>query len=55
MASREEINNQKEYNRLLKEQESIGGYGLPWKNLDHFLELALSRNIFQYNSQKEKQ
>jgi predicted ATPase len=41
--------------QIVKEQESIGGYGLPWKNLDHFLELALSRYIFQYNSQKEKQ
>ena len=41
--------------QIVKEQESIGGYGLPWENLDHFLELALSRYIFQYNSQKEKQ
>lgn len=39
--------------QIVKEQESISGKGLPWENLDHFLELALSRYIYNYNSQKE--
>ena len=40
--------------QIVKEQEAIGGKGLPWDNLDHFLELALSRYLLQFNSQKER-
>ena len=39
--------------QIVKEQEAIGGRGLPWKDLGWFLELALSRYIFQFN-QNEK-
>ena len=37
--------------QIVKEQLAIHGRALPWKDLDHFLELALSRYIFQFNSQ----
>ena len=40
--------------QIVKEQKSIGGSGLPWKDLSHFLELALSRYLFQFNKQKEE-
>ena len=37
--------------QIVKEQLAIGGKALPWKDLDHFLELALSRCIYHFNSQ----
>ncbi|GAB4231000.1 MAG: AAA family ATPase [Chlamydiales bacterium] len=40
--------------QIVKEQTVIGGEALPWINLQKFLELALSRYLFQYNSQKEQ-
>ena len=39
--------------QIVKEQLAIDGKALPWKDLDHFLELALSRYIYQFNSQAE--
>ncbi|MFK7824155.1 MAG: AAA family ATPase [Oligoflexales bacterium] len=36
---------------IVKEQTVISGPALPWKNLDKFLELALSRYIFRFNSE----
>lgn len=41
--------------QIVKEQMAIGGDALPWINLDKFLELALSRYLFQYNSQTESE
>lgn len=41
--------------QIVKEQIAIKGDGLPWINLKKFLDLALSRYLFQYNSQKESQ
>jgi predicted ATPase len=41
--------------QIVKEQVAIGGDGLPYKNLDKFLELALSRYIYQFNSVAEKE
>ena len=40
--------------QIVKEQSVISGNALPWINLDKFLDLALSRYLFQYNSQKER-
>ncbi len=40
--------------QIVKEQIAINGDALPWVNLNKFLELALSRYIFQFNSQKEE-
>ena len=37
--------------QIVKEQIAIGGKALPWKDLDYFLDLALSRYIYQFNSQ----
>src|ERR1700733_1929545 len=39
--------------QIVKEQTAIGGDALPWMNLNKFLELALSRYLFQFNSQRE--
>lgn len=39
--------------QIVKEQMAIVGDGLPWVNLQKFLELVLSRYLYQYNSQKE--
>lgn len=39
--------------QIVKEQTAIGGDALPWINLNKFLELALSRYLFQFNSQRE--
>lgn len=36
--------------QIVKEQTVIKGDALPWINLDKFLELALSRYLFQFNS-----
>ncbi|HEY4831121.1 MAG TPA: AAA family ATPase, partial [Waddliaceae bacterium] len=41
--------------QIVKEQTAIGGDALPWINLNKFLELALSRYLFQFNSQNESQ
>jgi predicted ATPase len=41
--------------QIVKEQTAIEGDALPWINLNKFLELALSRYLFQFNSQKESQ
>lgn len=38
--------------QIVKEQTAIKGDALPWINLNKFLELALSRYLFQFNSQK---
>lgn len=39
--------------QIVKEQTAIQGDALPWINLDKFLELALSRYLFLFNSQNE--
>ena len=39
--------------QIVKEQIAIEGDALPWVNLQKFLELVLSRYLFQFNSQKE--
>lgn len=39
--------------QIVKEQTAIVGDALPWTNLPKFLDLALSRYLFQFNSQKE--
>lgn len=39
--------------QIVKEQTAIGGDALPWINLQRFLELALPRYLFQFNSQRE--
>lgn len=41
--------------QIVKEQTVIKGNALPWTNLEKFLDLALSRYLFQFNSQKEQQ
>lgn len=41
--------------QIVKEQTAINGDALPWINLEKFLDLALSRYLFQFNSQKEQQ
>lgn len=41
--------------QIVKEQTAINGNALPWINLEKFLDLALSRYLFQFNSQKEQQ
>ena len=41
--------------QIVKEQTVINGNALPWINLEKFLDLALSRYLFQFNSQKEQQ
>lgn len=38
--------------QIVKEQFAISGDALPWSNPEKFLDLALSRYIFQFNSQK---
>ena len=40
--------------QIVKEQQAIAGRALPWKDLDHFLELALSRYLFLFNSQEKE-
>ena len=41
--------------QIVKEQQAIEGDALPWGNLPKFLDLALSRYIFQFNSTQETQ
>lgn len=41
--------------QIVKEQTAIKGDALPWINLNKFLKLALSRYLFQFNSQNESQ
>lgn len=41
--------------QIVKEQTAINGNALPWINLEKFLDLALSRYLFQFNSQNEQQ
>lgn len=41
--------------QIVKEQIAIEGDALPWTNLRKFLDLALSRYLFQFNSQRESQ
>ncbi|MBA3816886.1 MAG: AAA family ATPase [Parachlamydiaceae bacterium] len=41
--------------QIVKEQTAIDGNALPWINLEKFLDLALSRYLFQFNSQKDQQ
>lgn len=40
--------------QIVKEQLAINGDALPWSNLEKFLDLALSRYLFQFNSQQEQ-
>lgn len=40
--------------QIVKEQAIIEGDALPWTNLHKFLDLALSRYLYQFNSQDEK-
>jgi predicted ATPase len=39
--------------QIVKEQHAINGDALPWTNPQKFLDLALSRYIYQFNSQKQ--
>ncbi|MCP5506778.1 MAG: AAA family ATPase [Chlamydiales bacterium] len=41
--------------QIVKEQTVIQGDALPWINLQKFLNLALSRYLYQFNSQQESQ
>ena len=41
--------------QIVKEQIVIEGDALPWTNLQKFLDLALSRYLYQFNSQRELQ
>ena len=41
--------------QIVKEQTVINGNAVPWINLEKFLDLALSRYLFQFNSQREQQ
>lgn len=41
--------------QIVKEQRVIGGDALPGTNLNKFLELVLSRYLYQFNSQNESQ
>lgn len=41
--------------QIVKEQTIINGDALPWINLSKFLDLALSRYIFQFNAQTESE
>jgi len=36
--------------QIVKEQQSVGGDGLPWKNVTKFAELCVSRAMYFYNS-----
>lgn len=38
--------------QIVKEQQAIKGDALPWVNIEKFLELALSRYLYLYNSQE---
>lgn len=40
--------------QIVKEQTAINGNAVPWINIEKFLDLALSRYLFQFNSQKEQ-
>lgn len=37
--------------QIVKEQYAIDGDALPWTNPQKFLDLALSRYLYQFNSQ----
>lgn len=39
--------------QIVKEQHAIDGDALPWTNPQKFLDLALSRYLYQFNSQKQ--
>lgn len=39
--------------QIVKEQHAIDGDALPWINSQKFLDLALSRYLYQFNSQKQ--
>jgi len=39
--------------QIVKEQSAIGGEGLPWKSMDTFLELALSRYMHTFLIEKD--
>lgn len=41
--------------QIVKEQMAINGNALPWINLEKFLDFALSRYLFQFNSQIEEE
>lgn len=41
--------------QIVREQTIIGGDALPWINLQKFLDLALSRYLYQFNSQTKSQ
>ncbi len=41
--------------QIVKEQNVIEGDALPWTNPQKFLDLALSRSLYQYNSQEKSQ
>lgn len=36
--------------QIVKEQQSVGGDGLPWKNATKFAELCVSRAMYFYNA-----
>jgi predicted ATPase len=36
--------------QIVKEQQSVGGDGLPWKNATKFAELCVSRAMYFYNT-----
>ena len=36
--------------QLIKEELAIGGDGLPWRNIDRFIDLSVSRGMFFYNT-----
>ena len=39
--------------QIVKEQLAFGGEGLPWKSINVFLELALSRYIYTFLTEKD--
>lgn len=41
--------------KIVKEQIAINGDALPWSNLDKFLELVLSRYLYEFNSRQGQQ
>lgn len=41
--------------QIVKEQTVIQGDALPWINLQKFLDLALSRYLYQFNAQQQSQ
>jgi predicted ATPase len=40
--------------QIIREQIAINGDALPWTNFEKYLDLALSRYLFQFNSHKDQ-